>query len=159
MTAYEILPDSTRVWIYQANKPFSEEDIPQIQQYITNFTTNWVSHNNQLKAYGNIYHRQFIVLMVDESQSGASGCSIDKSVHFIKQLEQHYSVDLFDRLVFTYVDGEEIKTASRDEFAALYKEGHINNHTMVFDNLVKNKEAFKKEWLKPLGKSWHKRMV
>ena len=97
--------------------------------------------------------------MVDESLAGASGCSIDKSVHFIKQLEQHYSIDLFDRMTFTYKDGDQVKTAPRDEFAALYQAEKINDTTLVFDNLIKNKGEFEEQWLKPLGESWHKRMV
>ena len=159
MPTYNILPDTTRVWIYQAKAPFPTKKNYEIRQHITSFTTNWISHNNQLRAFGDLYHNQFIVLMVDESLAGASGCSIDKSVHFIKQLEQHYQVDLFDRMTFTYNDGETVKAAPRMEFAKLYAEGKINDSTLVFDNLVKTKGAFEAEWVKPLGESWHKRMV
>lgn len=159
MTTYDILPNTTRVWIYQATQALSESTIAEIRQHISNFTTSWVSHNNQLRAFGDIYHNQFIVLMVDESLAGASGCSIDKSVHFVKQVEQHYGIDLFDRMTFTYKDGEVVKSAPRMEFAELYKTGKINDATLVFDNLVKTKEAFETQWLKPLGESWHKRMV
>lgn len=159
MTTYDILPDTTRVWIYQAQQPLSREKITEIRQHIANFTTSWVSHNNQLRAFGDIYHNQFIVLMVDESLAGASGCSIDKSVHFIKQIEQHYGVNLFDRMTFTYKDGDEVKSAPRMEFSALYKAGKINDATLVFDNLVKTKGDFDTDWVKPLGDSWHKRMV
>ncbi len=159
MTTYDILPDTTRVWIYQAQTPFTENKVSEIRQHISNFTTSWVSHNNQLRAFGDIYHNQFIVLMVDESLAGASGCSIDKSVHFIKQIEQHYKVDLFDRMTFTYKDGEAVKSSPRMEFAQLYKSGKINDATLVFDNLVKTKGDFDANWIKPLGESWHKRMV
>ncbi len=159
MTTYNILPDTTRVWIYQAQVPFTENKITEIRQHISNFTTSWVSHNNQLRAFGDIYHNQFIILMVDESLAGASGCSIDKSVHFIKQIEQHYNVDLFDRMTFTYKDGEEVKSAPRIEFSQLYKTGKINDNTLVFDNLIKTKGDFETNWVKPLGESWHKRMV
>jgi len=159
MTTYEVLPDTTRVWIYQAQTPFTENKIAEIRQHISNFTTSWVSHNNQLRAFGDIYHNQFIVLMVDESLAGASGCSIDKSVHFIKQIEQHYNVDLFDRMTFTYKDGEAVKSAPRMEFSQLYQSGKINDTTLVFDNLVKTKADFEANWVKPLGESWHKRMV
>jgi len=159
LTTYDILPDTTRVWIYQAQTPFTANKIAKIRQHISNFTTSWVSHNNQLRAFGDIYHNQFIVLMVDESLAGASGCSIDKSVHFIKQIEQHYNVDLFDRMTFTYKDGEAVKSAPRIEFSQLYQAGKINDATLVFDNLVKTKADFEANWVKPLGESWHKRMV
>ncbi len=159
MTTYDILPDTTRVWIYQAQQALPADKIAEIRQHIANFTTSWVSHNNQLRAFGDIHHQQFIVLMVDESLAGASGCSIDKSVRFIKQIEQHYGIDLFDRMTFTYKDGEVVKSAPRMEFAELYKTGKINDETLVFDNLVKTKGDFDANWVKPLGESWHKRMV
>jgi hypothetical protein len=156
---YQILPEATRVWIYQSNKPFDEKDLPSIQAQIVRFTRQWVSHNSQLRAFGNVFHNRFIVLMVDESQTGASGCSIDASVQFIKNLERTYGIDLFDRMTFAYRDGEFVKTVPREEFARLYKDGKINDETLVFDNLVTNKGDFEQNWLKPLGKSWHKQMV
>ena len=159
MTTYDTLPDTTRVWIYQAQAPFNEKSIVEIRQHIANFTTSWVSHNNQLRGFGDIYHNQFIVLMVDESLAGASGCSIDKSVHFIKMIEQSYAVNMFDRLSFTYKIGEEIHTAGREEFAKLYQENKINDDTLVFNNLVDNKADFDNNWVVPLKDSWHKRMV
>ncbi len=159
MTNYEILPDSTRVWIYQAKAPFSETISQEIQEHLSQFATNWISHNNQLRSYAAVYHDQFIVLLVDESQAGASGCSIDKSVRFLQQIQDQYKVELFDRLTFTYKDGEVIKTAHKTRFSELYKAGEITDDTLVFDNLVTNKADFEKNWLKPLKDSWHKRMV
>ena len=159
MTAYDTLPDTTRVWIYQSNRPFEEKDIPAIRESVQAFAQSWISHNRQLRALGDVLHRQFIVLMVDESQADASGCSIDKSVYFLKQLEAEYGVGLFDRMAFTYKEGDQVVTAPRDAFAQLYREGKINDNTLVFDTLVNNKGDFDRHWLKPLGQSWHKRMV
>jgi len=159
LVTYDTLPDTTRVWIYQSNRPFSEKELPKLEQQLQQFVQQWISHNLQLRAFGGIFHQQFIVLMVDESLAGASGCSIDASVHFIKQLEQAYSVNLFDRLTFAYKDGDAVITAPRDEFARLYAEGKISDETLVFDNLVNNKGDFDKAWVKPLAESWHKRMV
>lgn len=156
---YNTLPDSTRIWIYQSNRPISKDKIPQLKTQIQDFAKGWVSHNRQLNSFGDVYHDQFIVLMVDESQAGASGCSIDSSVHFIQNLERVHGLSLFDRMTFTYMDGEKVKAAPREEFAQLYADGKINDQTMVFDNLVKNKGEFERVWLKPLGESWHKRMV
>ena len=159
MTNYNDLADTARVWIYQSKTPLPTQEITAIRQHLSDFASTWVSHNNQLKAYAEVFHNQFIVLMVDESQAGASGCSIDKSVRFVQQLEQKYQLDLFDRMTFTYKEGDTIKTAHRTAFAALYKSGAINEATLVFDNLVKTKAAFENNWIKPLGESWHKRMV
>jgi len=159
MTTYDILPDSTRVWIYQANRPFREEDIPEIRHKAQAFAQSWISHNRQLRAHADVLHNRFVVLMVDESRADASGCSIDKSVYFLKQLQAEYGVDLFDRMAFSYMDGEEVATVPRETFARLYQEGKINDDTLVFDTLVSTKEGLNRNWLKPLGQSWHKRMV
>ncbi|MCB0582130.1 MAG: hypothetical protein KDD10_22820 [Phaeodactylibacter sp.] len=159
MTTYDTLPDTTRVWVYQANRPFRPEDVPGIRQKAQAFAQSWISHNRQLRAHADVLHNRFILLMVDESQADASGCSIDKSVYFLKQLQAEYGVDLFDRMVFSYKQGDEVFTVPREEFARLYQEGKINDDTLVFDTLVNTKEALDQSWVKPLSQSWHKRMV
>lgn len=159
MIDISILPDTSKVWIYQSNRPFAAEDIADIRTKINAFTQSWASHNQQLRASGDVLHNQFIVFMVDEGMAGASGCSIDKSVHFIKMIEQSYAVNMFDRLCFTYKVGEEVHTAGKAEFAKLYQENKINDDTLVFNNLVNTKADFDHKWVVPLKDSWHKRMV
>ncbi|MEN0006387.1 MAG: hypothetical protein AAF798_19700 [Bacteroidota bacterium] len=159
MTEYSQLAPSTRVWIYQANKEFPAAEALKIKQLIQQFVVNWVSHNNALKAYGDLLENRFVVLMVDESQAGASGCSIDKSVAFLKALQAEYGVDLFDRMTFTYELNGRVEAAPRMKFAELYANGTLTDETPVFDTLVKTKAEFEQAWCKPLGESWHKRMV
>lgn len=159
MVTYREMPADAKVWVYQSNRPFTDEELRQLEVEIAEFADEWVSHNLKLKAFGAVYLKQFIVLMVDESQAGASGCSIDRSVYFLKLMEQKLGVELFDRMTFAYRLGDEVRTASRDEFAHLYQSGIINDETLVFDNLVHNKEAFDHSWIKPLAESWHKRLV
>ena len=159
MHSYNELPDSTRVWVYQSNRPFDAAVLPALRTQIQTFVENWISHNNQLRAFGDVYHNRFIVLMVDESQAGASGCSIDKSVHFLQALGQHYQVDLFDRMQFSYLNEGTVYTVSKEEFNRLFAAGEIKDDTLVFDTLVSNKGDFDKNWTKPLADSWHKRMI
>jgi len=159
MNTYDAMPDNSKVWIYQSNRPFTEEELIKLQPILAQFANQWVSHNRQLKSFGQVFHNQFVVLMVDETQAGASGCSIDSSVHFMKKIEDDFQVNLFDRMRFTFKDGDQIKTASRDEFSKLYAAGTINDETMVFDTLVKTKKDFQEALTKRLGESWHKRMV
>lgn len=155
----DILSDESKIWIYQSDRPFTEEEVLRLKPILAQFAEQWVSHNRQLKAIGDVFHNQFVVLMVDETMAGASGCSIDSSVHFMKRIEATFQVNLFDRMRFTYKDGDQIKTAPREEFAQLYQSGVLNDETLVFDTLVKTKRAFQENLLKPLGESWHKRMV
>ena len=156
---YKNLPEQTRVWIYQSSRPFSLEETGMMDTQLSEFAQQWASHNRALKSFAKVFHNQFVVLMVDESQAGASGCSIDSSVHFIRSLQQQLGVDFFDRMTFAWSTPEGVKTAPRDEFAQLYQQGIISDETLVFDNLVTTKEQFEERWLRPLKESWHARMV
>ena len=159
MTTYESMPKSSKVWIYQSNLPFTDEEVPEIQTQIDNFVKNWVSHNQEMHSFGKLYHNRFIVLMVDDNVVSAGGCSIDTSVHFIKAMGVHHGVDFFNRMIFTYQKDGKIHAAHRDDFASLFQKGVINDNTLVFDNLVKTKEDFENKWVLPLKDSWHARMV
>lgn len=151
-------PES-RVWIYQSDRPFTAEETARLQPMLDEFAAQWVSHNRQLKAAGKLLYDRFIVLMVDETQAGASGCSIDKSVYFLKELEKAFGVSLFDRLTFAWREGEEVQAAPQEAFRKLYQKGEITDDTLVFDNLIKTREELENRWLRPLKETWHKRMV
>lgn len=153
------LPDTTRVWIYQSNQPIPEAEVPELKEKIRAFADSWVSHNRALRSFGDLWHNRFVILMVDESQAGASGCSIDSSVHFLKALQAQYGVDLFDRMIFSFKRGDEVVSLNRTDFAQWYQEGKITDETLVFDTLVNTKKDLEHNWLKPLAQSWHKRMV
>lgn len=156
---FETFPATARVWIYQSKTAFLDANVAKIRTHINAFTQQWASHNRALQATGDVLHKRFIVLMIDESMAGASGCSIDSSVHFIKEIEQAYKVDLFDRMTFTYEKNDAVHAADREQFSALYASGEINDDTIVFDNLVNTKADFESGWKVRLGDSWHKQMV
>lgn len=153
------LDDSSKVWIYQADREFTYDELDVIRPELQQFLEDWTSHNNQLMTYGNIFHRRFIAIFVDETLSGASGCSIDASVRYVKSLEQQYNVSLMGRDQVAIMVDEEISTFPLNNLPDEVESKRINNETFVFDNLVKTKGAFLTEWIKPLEQSWHKRFL
>jgi hypothetical protein len=151
--------NESRVWLYQSSRVLTDAEVAEIQLKLNQFTKEWVSHSQALTASGNVLHHRFILLMVDENKSGASGCSIDSSVRFLQDLGMAYATDFFDRLNFAYLEGEQVKTAHKDDFAVLYYQGKINDDTIVFNNLVKDAGEMKMKWQIPLKDSWHKNFV
>jgi hypothetical protein len=147
--------ENSRVWIYQSDKKLTDEQIQQLQQRLNTFAAEWTAHNNQLKAKAEIRYNRFLILIVDESQAGASGCSIDKSVHFMQKLEQEFGISLFDRFNLAYRDGEEVLSLPRHGFEDLLKQGSINTQTIVFNNLVQNLTELENKWEVPFKDSWH----
>ncbi|RWY48015.1 ABC transporter ATPase [Mucilaginibacter gilvus] len=145
----------SRVWVYQSDRKLTDAEALQIQVQLDNFTIGWTAHNNQLKAKAEIRYSRFLILIVDESQAGASGCSIDKSVNFMKQLEQQFGLSLFDRFNLAYRDGEEVLSVPRQQFEELLKQGKINTETIVFNNLAQNVTELQTKWEVPFKDSWH----
>lgn len=154
-----VLPDHAKVWVYQNTAAIDEAIIPAINEALKQFTANWKSHNHALNAVGMVLHNRFVVLGVDEENEAASGCSIDTSVHFIKQLERDFKLDLFNRMYFSYQLDGKVSTVDQQTFSKRYKDGIINDDTLVFDTMVKNYGQLQREFAKPLGVSWHRRMV
>jgi hypothetical protein len=147
--------EQSRVWIYQSDKELGDEQAKQLLDQLNNFATAWTAHNQQLKAKAEVRYNRFLILIVDESQAGASGCSIDKSVNFMKKVEQQFGIHLFDRFNFAYRVGEKVLTLPRHEFEDLLKAGKINTETIVFNNLVQNLQQLETKWEVPFKDSWH----
>ncbi|BAU55536.1 ABC transporter ATPase [Mucilaginibacter gotjawali] len=147
--------ENSRVWVYQADRELSEREVQLIQNELDSFATGWTAHNNQLKAKGEVRYNRFLILTVDESQAGASGCSIDKSVRFIKDMQQQFNISLLDRFNLAYREGSEVLSAPRHVFENLIKQGSINTDTIVFNNMVQNLSELQTKWEVPFKDSWH----
>lgn len=146
--------ESSRVWIYLSNRIFTDVEVSDISIAIRHFCKEWSAHGTKLKAAGEVRYNRFIVLMVDESEAGASGCSIDKSVHFIQALEKEYAVRLFDRLMLAWKDGAEVQVAPMQNMQQLFDNGTIHAGTIVFNNSVSSKKELDEKWEVPLSQSW-----
>jgi hypothetical protein len=147
--------EHSRVWVYQADRELPGAEVGQLQAELDAFTISWTAHNHQLKAKAEIRYNRFIILIVDESQAGASGCSIDKSVHFVRHLEQKYHITLLDRFNIAYKTGDAVLSAPRMAFEDLVKNGTVTGDTIVFNNLVQNFGELGHKWEVPFKESWH----
>lgn len=143
---------NSRLWIYQADKPFTVND--DIRSILDTFISQWKAHQNQLFASYEIVYNQFIMIAVDEELAAASGCSIDSSVRVIKQIEDKSNVSLLNRMLLAYKTKNKIEVISRAEFAQGYKIGRFNLETIVFNNTIQ----YVKElplWEVRAEHSWH----
>ena len=157
-TNFNALPDHSRIWVYQSNRELSEKEVFTLENGLREFVNSWTAHEKNLRASFKVAHSRFIVLAVDENVENPSGCSIDKAMNFMKVVENEFGVDLFDRMSFTYLDGEEVKIANKKLFQELLEKGVINDDTLVFNNLLKTVGEFKSSWTIPYKNSWHKNL-
>ncbi len=151
-----IFSPHSKVWIYQSNRQFTAKEIEEIQQKLDTFATQWTAHGHQLKAKAEIRYGFFIVLIVDQESAAATGCSIDSSVRMIKEIEQTYGVDLFDRFNMAYKLDDQVYVNTKEDFETLITIKKITPHTIVFNNLVQTLEEYQQKWEVPMEDSWHK---
>ena len=154
---FENLPEESKIWIYQSNRKFSEDEMTEIDTDLKTFIENWAAHGTGLEASYLLKYNRFIILAVNQEVQQATGCSIDSSVAFIQKLEQKYQVDLLDKMNVTFKNGEHIAHKSLIDFKRMSKEKAVTENTIVFNNLVNTIEEFNDNWEVPAGESWHSR--
>jgi len=159
LVEFNTLPETSRVWIYQANRSFSATELEEITSKLDIFIDNWTAHGSDLQSGYEIKYKRFIVLALNQSLNTATGCSIDASVHFIQQLEQAYNVDLMDKMNVSYKQGEFVAYKTLTDFRKMAKDKAVSKKTIVFNNLVANKAEYLENWEVPASESWHSRFM
>ena len=159
LVEFNTLPEESRVWIYQANRSFSESELEEIKAKLDIFIENWTAHGSDLQAGYLIKYKRFIVIGLNQNLNNATGCSIDASVHFIQQIEKDYNVDLMDKMNVSYKQGEFIAHKSLTDFRKMAKDKAVSKNTIVFNNLVNTVAEFNENWEVPASESWHARFL
>lgn len=149
----EFSPDS-RVWIYQSNRLFTITEALEIEELLNDFTAKWLSHGVPVKGAAHLFFGQFIILMADERATGVSGCSTDSSVRLIKDIEQRFAVNMFDRIMLAFVVKDKIQLLPLSQLQYAFDNGFINADTLYFNNLVQTKEELENNWIVSIKDSW-----
>lgn len=146
--------DESRVWIYQSERAFSQQEALGLIERLKEFSAQWLSHGSAVKSYANLLFDRFIVLMADESDVVVGGCSTDASTRFIKQLEKDYATALFNRQLLAFVIDERIEAIPLNKVNEQIEAGHIGGDTLYFNNTILTKKALLDKWIIPVKESW-----
>jgi hypothetical protein len=146
-------PES-KVWVYQASRLFTLSESLTIEDMLNDFTSKWLSHGAQVKGAGYLFFGQFIILMADEKATGVSGCSTDSSVRLIKDIEQRFGVNMFDRTTLAFFVKDKIQLLPLSQLQYAFDNRFIDSHTLYFNNLVQTKAELENNWLVPIKDSW-----
>ena len=144
----------SRVWVFQGSRMLTLSEALEAEELINNFCQEWTSHGADVKAYGNIFFGQFLVLMADETNAGVSGCSTDSSVRFVKELEQKFNIDFFNRSNLAFIIKDKIQLLPLNQLSYAYENNFITADTLYFNNTVLNKEQLEDKWIIPVKDSW-----
>ena len=144
----------SRVWVYQASRVFSLHESLDIEELLNEFAAQWKSHGIPVKGAAYLFFGQFLVLVADETATGISGCSTDSSVRLIKDIEQKFSVNMFDRTTLAFIVKEKVQLLPLSQLQYAVDNGFINSDTLYFNNLVQTKEELENKWIIPVKESW-----
>jgi len=155
------MPDmnpGARVWVYMAERPLTSTEQEELHRSAAAFIRGWTSHNEPLSAGYELRNGTFFVLAVDASRVRPGGCSIDASVHFIRDMEERLHVQFMNRMLFAYESAGGIRIHRLQDLEQLVASGEIGDETGVFNNLVATRDELEHRWLVPYKDSWQKKM-
>ena len=155
------LPDTSRVWLYTANRVLTDAECNDVQTALTTFRGSWAAHGTPLRSDSTILLNQVVVLAVDEEPQIATGCSIDASVAALKSLNSAASslsdIDLMDRswvVCHAQEEGTDWQRAKLHDFWAMRKAGALSDEVLILDSTVATVGELRTSLIKNLGDSW-----
>jgi len=154
LVPFDQLSPSSRIWIYQANRPLNAEEQTRIGQAATAFFNQWQAHGQDLHCGFSIEHDQFLVLGLDEAFAAATGCSIDASVRLMKGIEQELGVNFFDRMQIPFLEEGKVQLRAMNSLPAAVSAGEVTPEAITFNNLVATKAEFDQQWKVTAATSW-----
>ena len=151
---FDQLPDSSRVWVYVSPRSFTADEQALIQSSLIGFCGEWATHGSGMPTSFVILHEQLIVLAVDESQLGASGCSIDSSVRALRNLEELLGVNLVDQGKLTLRNqAGQLQVLPALGIKSRISSGEITPDLEVIQPQIHTKADLSELWI-PLSNSW-----
>lgn len=147
------MPENSRVWVYQAERTLNEQEASQLKSRLSAFCEGWNTHGNLMPTSFDLIENQIILLAVDESNLGASGCSIDSSVRVLRELEASLGIDLTNQGKVSYKNDQTIKVSPALGIKQKVLAGEISVDTEVINPLIKEKSHLNQLWI-PAKSSW-----
>lgn len=151
-------PDS-RVWVYQSSRLLSLNEALEVEELLSEFIAGWLSHGVPVKGAAYLFFGQFVILIADEKATGVSGCSTDTSVRLIKDIEQRFGVNMFDRTTLAFFVKDKVELLPLSQLQYAFDNRYIDSHTLYFNNLIQTKAELKSNWLVPIKDSWLSRKI
>ena len=157
--SFNLLPSNSKIWVYQADRQLSNSEIKLIKKETELFLNNWTSHNNEIESSYEIRYNSFLIIGLNEDINSASGCSIDKSLNFIKSFQSSLGVNFLNRLNVACKLKNDIKIITLSMFESMIRDRKLLKDSIVFNNMINTKELYENNWETTVEKSWHKKFL
>jgi hypothetical protein len=151
---FDELPADARVWVYQCSRALQPAEAAEAEALAQQFLSGWQAHGTPLRASAKIAFGRFLVLGADQAYHAPSGCSIDASVAFVKQLELRFNASFFERTQIPFRLPGGIETVPLSGMKAAVASGKIGPDTPTFNPQVGEKADLETRWEVPAANTW-----
>ena len=145
---FEEMPAHAKVWLYPSVAFFNEELKSNLETDLKGFVTEWLSHQREVKGSAQIFANGIICLAADETAFEVSGCSIDNSSRFIKNIEQKYQLNLLERdIVFFEKKDGSVGLIRIYDIEKAFNNGELSETTPIFNLQASSVAEVRNAWV------------
>jgi phosphoribosylanthranilate isomerase len=156
---YTSISNDAKVWVYPSSRKFYPTEIEEIEQKVQQFVESWKPEDENFKVSYQLLYNRFIIVVADDTETSLTNTDIDASVSFILQLQETYKVELLDKMNACFKQGKYVQYKELKDFKKLLKNKAVTAKTIIFDNLINNKEDLENFWEITIENSWYNRYL
>lgn len=150
------LSNHARVWVYQCAQKFDDAAKQKIENILVPSMSSWAAHGAELKGSYTFKANHYLIIGVEEDANMPSGCSIDASTRWIKQINTELGLDFLDRSL-AVLENDKIKFYPIFQTKKLIESGVLNADCVIVDNQINTKLAFENSFFKSIIDTQFKR--
>ncbi len=160
ITSFSELPDDARLWVFAASDRIAGERVSGLLDAVDEYLAGWKAHGEPLTCAREWRDDRFLVIAVDQSTAGASGCSIDALFRILQQLQGRVGTSLVGGgRVFYRNRAGSVDAATRADFSSRAVAGELDADTIVFDTTVTSAEGYRRGFERRAADSWHRELL
>jgi hypothetical protein len=153
------LPENNRIWIYVASEKLSDEKVHELEKNMNTFLEDWSTHGHGLHSFFKLWDRCVLIIGVDETRYGASGCSVDKLTRFLTENENALHIQWMNRLQCAAWLSNELFLFKNTEVQNLMESKKILPDTPMVNLQIISSTAWNKNPFVKINESWLARFI
>ena len=154
------LPDDARAWVFGSDRTLDASTSDALLNEVDVFLAQWKAHGVPLTVGRDWRFGRFLMVAVDQTTAGASGCSIDGLFQTLMGFERRLGASLVTSgLIFFRDENGAIQSVTRKEFASRASEGKIGSETKVFDPTITTLGEWRARFELTVADSWHAKLL
>ena len=87
-----------RVWVFIGARALDATEATWVNEQLLAFTNTWQTHGKAMNATSFVFEKYALVIAANEEGVQASGCSMDKINHLVRQMGAELGIDFFARM-------------------------------------------------------------